>query len=132
MRDQQRERRGRHAVDPAGLADGARPMSRRASAATSFESPGSAGVVEVVRQVEALVAAVGGDIGRLAVEIDLVLGVDLELLGDVRLQVAPSCGQIRQRLRRSPMFGYDSSSNAVRRWPSLLSEMPMPLALRSA
>ena len=80
-------------------------------------------VVDFVRQLEAFVATEGGDIGRLAGQIDVVFGVDFQLLRDVSRETYPNCGQMRAR-SEIPMLGKDRSSNAVRRWPSRLSARP--------
>ena len=100
--DQEAERCRRHAVDAAGLADGARP-SRLQLLPDFVGKPGQCGVIESRQELEALVAAIGRDIGGLALEIDGVFGVDLELLGDLG-RWPPSSGQIRATSRH-PMFG---------------------------
>ena len=81
MRGEQRERRRRHAVEPPGLADGARPRGRELLPRFVGEA-GHRRIVEVVGQREGFVAAIGGDIRRLARKIDIVFRVGLELLGD--------------------------------------------------
>ena len=78
-------------VSAAGVMPSSRPAwpMVRGRAAVSFcaRLVGEAGhrrIVEVVRQREGFVAAIGGDVGRLAREIDVVFRVGLELLGDRR------------------------------------------------
>ena len=93
-----------------------------ASAGLRWTGP-AAPIVELVRQLEALVAAVGCDVGGLAVQIDRVFGVDLELLGDLRRRTRRTAARSARR-PAMPRSGYDSSSNAVRRWPSWLSARP--------
>src|SRR5215470_6647805 len=84
--DQQRQRRRRHAVDAAGLADRARP-DRGELLARLVGQPPDARVVDVIRQLKTLVTPEGGDVGGLPAEIDIVLGVDLQLLEDLRRKV---------------------------------------------
>ena len=72
---------------PAGLAEGARPLARRASASSRWTGRGPGVIVEIVGQHQALVAPERRDVLRLAVEIDRVLGVDLELGRDRRREL---------------------------------------------
>ena len=104
-----RQRRRRHAVDAARLADGARAEALQLLPdlrATAPASPRS----RALRQLQAFVAAVGCDVGGLAVQIDRVFGVDLELLGDVRRESRRSCGQMRATSGNAD----DSDRTAVR------------------
>ena len=60
-------------------------------------------VIEVVRQREAFVAPIRRDVGGLAREIDLVFGVDLDLLGDLRRATRRSAARsARDRPCRCP------------------------------
>ena len=61
-------------------------------------------VIEIVRQLEAFVAAEGGDIGGLPRQIDVVFGVDLELLGDLRRRIRQAAAR-SARVRAIPMLG---------------------------
>ena len=70
------------------MAEGPRPSSRELLA-DLVGKPGNSGVVDIVRQLEAFVAPKRGDIGGLAIEVDRVLGVGLELRGD-------RCGQFAE------------------------------------
>ena len=63
---------------------------------TSFDSPGSARIVDIVGEDEAFVAAIRFHVGRLAAEIDLVFGVDFELLGDLRVELGEARPDPRQ------------------------------------
>src|SRR6266571_4342796 len=64
MRDQERERRRRHAVDAAGLADGAR-ADRLQLLLGLVGEPRELRIVEPIGQFEALIAPIGSDIGGL-------------------------------------------------------------------
>src|SRR5262249_11451358 len=83
--DQKRQRRRRHTVDPAGLANGAGPQ-RRELLPNLVGEAGKHCVVELLRQLETFITAIGLDVRQLPVEIDGILGADLELLGDLRIQ----------------------------------------------
>ena len=111
----------RDAVKAGGLADGPRPHGSELLPDLVGE-PAQLRIVQALRQLQALVPPIGRDVGRLAREIDLVLRVDLELPGDLRRELTkawpdPASSAI-------PMFGCESSSNALRRWPSLLRRSP--------
>ena len=122
MRDQEGQRRRRDAVDPAGLADGARAVRVQLLPDLVREAL-HAGVVEIVRQLEAFVPAVRLDVGGLPVEIDRIFGVDFELLGDLRREFARARGQIRatsasqvrigQQLERRPPLAVVVERNPV-------------------
>ena len=99
MRDQQRQRRRRHAIDAAGVADGARPMRLQFLFGFVRQSR-QRRVIEIVRQCETFIAPIRRDIRRLARQIDIVLGIDLDLLGDFRRELAearPDFREIRDR-----------------------------------
>src|SRR6202140_4666964 len=81
MRDQERQRCRRDAVDAAGVANGARPMHFQLVSDLVGQSR-QCRIVQIVRQSDAFIAAIGLNVGSLAAEIDLVFRVDLELLGD--------------------------------------------------
>ena len=102
MRDQQRQRRRRHAIDAARMSDGARPM-RLQFLFRFVRQSRQRSVIEIVRQREAFVAPIGGNVRRLARKIDIVLGVDLDLLGDLASS-SPKRGQTRARSAIA-MFG---------------------------
>ena len=75
-------------------------------------------------QEQPLIAAVGGDVGGLAVEIDSVFGIDFEMHGDSRINARwhsrPDPGvPLPSRSREA------SNSNAERRTPSLLKRETM-------
>ena len=57
-----------------------------------MESPARR-VIDIVRQLEAFVAPVGIDVGGLAVQIDGIFRIDLELVGDLG-SIAASSGQM--------------------------------------
>ena len=80
VRDQQRQRRRGHAVDLAGVTDGAGTRGLELMA-YFVRQPGDGGIVERVRQFEAFIAAIRLDVLGLAIEIDRVFRIDLELLG---------------------------------------------------
>src|SRR5262245_66395530 len=106
MRDQERQRRRRHAVDAAGLADGAR-ADRRELLLGLVGKPRQLRVVERLRQFEAFVAAVRGDVGGLAREIDVVQRVDLELLGDLRRELAEARPDARELRHADARMRYE-------------------------
>ena len=81
------------------------------------------GIVEIGGNAHALLLAEGDDVGLLAVDIGGIAGVDLELRGNAGLDAARAAGQTRGAVARS-MPGRASSSNAVRRRPSLLMSRP--------
>src|SRR5262249_30449820 len=102
MSNQKRERRRRHAVDAAGMADRARPDGGEFLARLVRETF-DVRVIDIVGQRETLVAAEGRDVGSLAAEIDIVLGVDLELLEDLRrerIEAWPDRAQVIDAQRR--------------------------------
>ena len=99
MRNEQRQRRRRHAIDPARMSDRARTM-RLHFLFHFVRQTGQRRVIEIVRQRETFVAPIGRDISGLAREIDVVLGIDLDLLCDVRRERAearPNAREIRDR-----------------------------------
>ncbi len=78
----QRQRRRRHAVDFRRVADGARALRGK----FLFHFVGQSRqrcVVDLIRQQKIFIATISGDVGRLAREIDVVLRIDFDLLGDV-------------------------------------------------
>ena len=81
--DQQRECRRRNAIDPAGLANGPRPVRGKLLPDLVGE-PRQRREAQIVGQLKSVVAAIGGDVGGLPVEVDRVFGIDLELFGDLR------------------------------------------------
>src|SRR5580692_2727763 len=85
MRDQKRQRCRRDAVDAAGVADGARPVHFQLVSDFVGQSR-QRRIVQIVWQSDAFIAAIGLHVGGLTAEIDLVFGVDLELLGDLGRQ----------------------------------------------
>src|SRR5580692_2755028 len=87
MRDQERQRCRRDAVDAAGVADGARPVRLQLVADLVGQS-WQRRIVEILGQSHAFIAAIRLDVGGLATEINLVFGIDLELLGDLGRQLA--------------------------------------------
>src|SRR5262245_23715315 len=94
--DQERERGRGHPVDPAGLADCARPDRGELLTRLIRESL-YAPVVDVIRQLKTLVTAERGDVSGLSAEIDVVLGVNLELLEDLwreLIQAGPDAAQV--------------------------------------
>ena len=103
MGDQQRQRGRGHAVDPAGLANGSGP--NRFQLLPHFHRKRShLAVVEAFGQLQPFVAPIGRDVGGLAVEIDRVFGVDLDLLRDRRSDLRRAAAR-SGRGRRQPMFG---------------------------
>ena len=99
MRNQQSERRRRHAIDHGGMRDRARTM-RDEFLFRFIRQAGQRCVVEFIRQFETFVAPIGGNVRRLAREIDVVLGVDLDLLGDLRRSLAQSAARRAPDRRR--------------------------------
>src|SRR5687767_11225756 len=86
MRNQQRQGRRRDAIKPAGLSDGAwsgglQPLPDLVGEAAQL------GIIDAVRQLQALIAAIGGNVVGLTRKIDLVFRVDLELHSDLGRQV---------------------------------------------
>ena len=78
LRGKKRQRRRRHTFDTAGLAERARSDFRKPQADLVRKS-GEAGIVERVGDEERFIASEGGDIGRLAIQIDGIFGIDLDL-----------------------------------------------------
>jgi len=116
MRDQQRQRGRRHAVDPPRLPDRSRPDGLQLLAHFHGERRHRR-IVEIVPQLYAFVAPVGRHVGGLAIEINRVLGIDLDLLRDVfryprELRPNPDCVRhsdvrVRQHIDRAaplPVF----------------------------
>src|ERR1700756_1768170 len=87
IRHQERQRGGRHAIDAACMSDRARAMQLQFMAYFVGEA-GQGRVIEILVQDEALVAAGGFHVGRLAAEIDVVLRVNLKLGGDLGIERA--------------------------------------------
>src|SRR5215510_16255779 len=85
--DEQGQCRGRHAIDPAGLADGS-GLDGRELLASLVGEPFDPGIVQAIGKLEAFVPAESRNVGSLAAEIDMVLGVDLKLLKDPAREVA--------------------------------------------
>ncbi len=83
MGEQGGERAGGDAFDPRGLAEGRGPDGGELLAHLVGKAA-DRGVVEVGRQAQVFVAAEGGDIGGLAVEIAGIGRVDLDLLAQRR------------------------------------------------
>ena len=83
-------------------------------------------VVELVGQLEAFVAPIGCDVGGLAVQIDGVFGVDLELLRRSSARARASCGQIRATLGQCRGSDRTAARRRVRRWPSLVQRKAVP------
>ena len=79
------------------MADGSRP--RRGELLPGFVGkPGHGRVVDLLRQFEAFVAPEGGDIRRLALQVDRIFRIGLELGGDRRRQLQelrPDAGDVR-------------------------------------
>src|SRR5690349_18889337 len=86
MRCQEGQRGRRHALDTARLADGAGAMQLQLLTHLVGEAR-QAGIIEVFAEHETLVAAIGLHVGSLAAEIDVVLGIDLELSGDFGIEL---------------------------------------------
>ena len=80
IRGENSERRGRHPVEPTGLPDGPRP--RRPKLAAHLVREASHETVVNITKHEAFVAAEGVDVGSLALQIDIVFCIDLEMAGD--------------------------------------------------
>src|SRR5436190_274568 len=87
MRRQSCQRGRRHAVDTARLADGAGAMQLQLLTHLVGKARQS-GVIEVLAEHETLVAVIGLHVGGLAAEIDVVLGIDLELSGDLGVELS--------------------------------------------
>ncbi len=81
---QQCDQRGRrHAGDARGGAEGCRPAGGELAADLGRQAA-DLGIVKIGRQQQCLVAAEGGDVALLPVEIARIARVDFELLGDLR------------------------------------------------
>ena len=78
---------------------------------TSFDRPGSARIIDIVGENEAFVASIGFDVSSLATQIDVVLGVDFELLGDLGVELA----EARPNPSRDRLFRYRYRRAARRR-----------------
>src|SRR5882724_2634784 len=87
MRNQQGERCWGHAVDPAGLANGLWPDGGKLLPGL-VRKPLDPRIVETLRKRETLVPAERRDVGSLAAQVDMILGIDLELLKDPGRKVA--------------------------------------------
>src|SRR5262245_62710927 len=96
MSDEQGQCRGRHAIDPAGLADRSGLDGRELLAGFVGESF-DPGIVQAIGELEAFVPAESCNVGGLAAEIDMVLGGDLELLKDPRGEVDQARSDATQR-----------------------------------
>ncbi len=79
MGSKERQRCWRDPVDPAGMADCPRPLALQPVANLVGEA-GQGGIVDIVSEDDAFVTAIGFDVGGLAAEIDIVFGIDFELL----------------------------------------------------
>jgi hypothetical protein len=85
MSDQQGERRRSYPLDFPGMTDGPGPVGAQLV-------PGLVGqadncrIIQIIWQRESFVTPISGDIGSLTLQVDVVFGVDLELLGHFRRQ----------------------------------------------
>ena len=95
MRDQQRQRRRSDAIDAARMPDRARTMRLQFLFHLVRQSR-QRRVVEVFRQFKTFVAPIGRDVGGLPRKIDIVLGVDLDLLGDLWREFAEARPDLRK------------------------------------
>src|SRR6202035_5748799 len=82
MRDQERQRRRRDAIDTTGVTNGARPMHFQLVADLIGQSR-QRRIVEIVGQGNAFIAAIRFDVAGLAAEINVVFRIDLKLFGDL-------------------------------------------------
>src|SRR5262245_33626079 len=87
MCNQQGQRCWGHAIDPAGLANGLR-LDGRQLLTSLVRQTFDPRIVEPLREGEALVPAEGGYVGGLAAQVDMILGVDLELIQNPGGEVA--------------------------------------------
>jgi hypothetical protein len=104
VHQQQRDGRRRDALDARGLAEGFRPVLVELLLHFDREAAHRA-VVEVVRQRRVFLLAALGDLLGLAVDVALVLGLDLELLDGLRVGRSA-------RPRRAGSSGWRSSRRA--------------------
>src|SRR5262249_42657763 len=81
VRGQERQGRRRDAVDAARLANGSGP-NRIQLLAHFHRQPSHRRVVEAILQLETFVPSVRGNVGSLAVQVDRIFGIDLELLAN--------------------------------------------------
>jgi hypothetical protein len=87
MRNQQGQGCWGHAIDPAGLANGLRPDGGQLLASL-VRQPFDPRIVKTLWKRETLVSPEGLDVGRLAAQVDMILGIDLKLLKDLGGEVA--------------------------------------------
>jgi hypothetical protein len=87
MSNQQGECCGGHAIDPAGLANGLWPDGGKLLPSL-VRKPLDPCIVETFWKCETLVPPEGRDVGGLAAQVDMILGVNLELLKDLDWEVA--------------------------------------------
>src|SRR3974377_1559885 len=80
MRDQERQRGRRDAIDAGRMADRAR-LLRDELLLHLVGKARQRRIIEIIWQGKTLVPAIGRDVGRLTGEIDLVFGVALALVG---------------------------------------------------
>src|SRR5262245_47625324 len=79
MSNQQRQSCWGHAIDPAGLANGLWLDGRQLLSSLVRQSLDPR-IIEPLRKRKTLVAAEGLDVGGLAAQVDMILGIDLELI----------------------------------------------------
>src|SRR5215469_16917653 len=92
---QERQRGGRHAVNAAGLSNGTRAMQLQFLThliGKAWQCP----VIELLAKHEALVPAIWLHGSRLTAEIDVVLRIGLELLGDLAVEFTEGTPDSRQ------------------------------------
>ena len=87
MGHKQRERRRRDAVDAARLPDCARSV-RLQFLLHFIGEPRQRRVVELIRQLKTFVAPIRCNVRRLTRKIDIVFRINLDLLGDLRCELA--------------------------------------------
>src|SRR5262249_44866150 len=121
------ERRGGDAVEPGGLADGARAQ-RDELLADLIREAAKLGVVETLRQLQAFVAPVSSDIRRLPGKVHVVFGFDLQLLGDFGGKLAKARPDRREPRNPDIRVGQELKGGAP--LAVLVEGEPMALRLR--
>src|SRR5262245_14011388 len=70
-------------------------------------------VVEIIRQLKTFIAPIGCDVSRLTRKINVILGIDLDLLGDLGCELAKARPDLRKIGDRHAWIGQQFESRAT-------------------
>src|SRR5262249_11667928 len=95
VRDKQCQGRRRDAVDPGRMSNRAWPVGLEFLFDLVRETR-QRRIIEIIRPLKAFIAPIGGDISRLTRKINVILGIDLDLLGDLGCELAKAWPDLRK------------------------------------